>query len=101
LLRTVLYHCGIKLKITDSLKLFVSEHPFEVDDIVAFTVRSKVFDFPSMSIYKLLNLKSIEEQERIVARLELGLQIKRALKESDIYELLQLSRFSSKVGPPS
>ena len=33
-----------------------------------------------MGIYKLLNLTGIEEQERIVARLELGLQIKRALK---------------------
>lgn len=36
-----------------------------------------------MGIYKLLNLTGIQEPDRIVARLELGLQIKRALKESD------------------
>lgn len=32
LLKTVLYHCGISVKITDKLKLFYNEQPFSIDD---------------------------------------------------------------------
>ena len=85
LLKTVLYHCGIKIKSIEKLKLFVSENPFEVDHIVEFIVKSKVFDFPSMTVHKLTNMEGIAEQERIISRLELSLQIKRALRENEKY----------------
>jgi hypothetical protein len=61
LLRTVAYHCGIRLKLTDKLRLFVTQSLFEVDDIIDFTVRSRVFEYPSMSVHKLTNLAGIEE----------------------------------------
>ena len=69
LLNTVLYHCGIKIKIIEKLRLFISEQPFEVDHIVDFVVKSKVFDFPSMSVHKLINMEGIVEEKRIISRL--------------------------------
>ena len=38
-----------------------------------------------MSVHKIANLEGIEEKERILSRLELGLQIKRALGENEKY----------------
>lgn len=100
LLKTVLYHCGINAIITDKTKLFISEFPFSPDDIKEFTVISKVYDFPSMSIHKLTNYEGIEEKERIITRLELALQIKQALGENEKLELLELSKYTNKIGPP-
>ena len=37
----------------------MTENPFEVDDIINFQVRSKVYDFPSMSLWKLKSLDGI------------------------------------------
>lgn len=56
LLQTILYHCGIKVRIRDKLKLFTSPTPLLVDDIVGFSCRSKIFDYPSMGLYRLTNL---------------------------------------------
>ncbi len=53
LLKAVLYHCELKISVSDKLVLFQNAQPFSIDDKVEFVVRSRVFDFPSMAIYQL------------------------------------------------
>lgn len=84
LLKSVLYHCDIKIKISDKLRMFQGSHPFSIDDGVEFVTRSKAFDFPSMSIYRIANTGELtaEHIDRLLPRLELQLLIKRALRTS-------------------
>lgn len=56
LLKTILYHCGIHVVIHEKIPLFIAQHPFSSDDIINFTTRSKVYDFPAMSVHKLTSL---------------------------------------------
>ena len=53
LLKTVLYHCGIEIQLHDRLKLFQVNKPFTEDDKVRFLTKSKVYDFPSMTIHQI------------------------------------------------
>ena len=53
LLKSILYHCDITIPISDRIKLFQTAQPFSVDDTVKFNVRSKVYEYPSMSVYQL------------------------------------------------
>jgi len=59
LLKTVAYRCGISVPIHDKLQLFLVESPFSIDDNITFNPRSKAYDFPSMSIYKLADTAGI------------------------------------------
>ena len=52
MLKTIVYHCGIKIILSDKVKLF-TDQPFNPDSIVDFIVKSKVYTYPTMSIYKL------------------------------------------------
>ena len=84
LLKSALYHCDIKIKISDKLRMFQDSQPFSIDDGVEFVARSKVYDFPSMSIHSIANTGEIsaEQTDRLMARLELQLMIKRAIRTS-------------------
>ena len=81
LLKTVLYHCGIKVTIHGKLKLFRIEKPFTEDDKVEFLTKSKIYDFPSMSLHRIADTSAIppDQTERKLSRLELQLQISEAL----------------------
>jgi hypothetical protein len=43
LLKTVMYHCGIKLRIRDDFKLFFAATPFTSENEVSFECHSKVY----------------------------------------------------------
>jgi hypothetical protein len=62
LLKSVLYHCDIKVKISDKLEMFRHPHPFSIDDPIEFNTRTKVLDFPSMSIYKIADTSRIQPE---------------------------------------
>ena len=69
LLKTLLYHCGIELTLTDKIPLFLSHQPFQFDDILGFCIRTKVYDFPVMTLHKLTSLESVEGAEATLNRL--------------------------------
>jgi hypothetical protein len=103
LLKSVLYHCDINIRINDKLKMFHNPFPFSIDDGVEFVTRSRVFDFPSMDIYRIADTGELtnEQLERLLPRLELQLLVKRALRESEAPVLLELSKLTAKIGPPT
>lgn len=84
LLKSVLYHCDIKITISDKLKMFQDSQPFTIDDGVEFVTRSKVYDFPSMSIHSIASTVGVsaDQTDRLMSRLELQLMIKRAVRSS-------------------
>ncbi len=83
--------------------MFRHPHPFSIDDPIEFNTRTKVFDFPAMSIYRIADTSNIsaEQTDRLLSRLELQLQIKRGLSDNEGPVLLQLSKITSKIGPPT
>jgi hypothetical protein len=103
LLKAVLYHCELTITISDRLRLFQNALPFSIDDGVQFVVRSRVFDFPAMTLHQLASTDGLsqDQPERLLPRLELQLQIRRALQAPEAHELLQLSRLTPKIGPPT
>lgn len=83
--------------------MFQNNVPFTVDDTVEFVVKSKVYNYPNMSIYAIADTKaiSIDQSDRLLSRLELQLSIKRALRSTEGAILLELSKITSKIGPPT
>ena len=63
LLKTVLFQCGIKIKIGDKLKMFQTLQPFSTNDDIGFVLKTKIYDFPSMSIFEIASTEGINADQ--------------------------------------
>jgi hypothetical protein len=55
LLKSVLYHCGFEIKITEKTALFMSEKPFADDHWIKFACKIESFEFPNFKLYTKVN----------------------------------------------
>ena len=91
LLKTVLYHCGFNVKLSNSIVLFSTPDPFSVKDWIEFKSNSETFTFPGMEAYKKAKITPGLNQEQTIHKLELMLYLKRILYENETPILSQLA----------
>ena len=100
LLKSVLYHCGFDIKLTEKTSLFMNPKPFAMPDWVKFTCKIDSFDFPNMKVYTKIDTKPEYSKEQNKSHLEMNLLVKRALKNYEMDVLIELTKYRDNFQPP-